>query len=176
MKAVFLDRDGVIVVDKNYQYKILDLELIEGAGKAIARLNDAGYLVIVVTNQSGIARGYFTEEDLNKFNSAMNVELGKEGAKVDSIYYCPHHPDNGSENYRQNCSCRKPKPGMLLKAAEAHNVNLHESWMVGDKETDIQAGAAAGCRTIFIRKDSNTESKHTARNLNEAVDYILYNE
>jgi len=173
MIAVFLDRDGVVIKDKNYQYKVADLELIEGASDSIKRLNAAGFLVIIVSNQSGIARGYFTEKDLEEFNSALLSEFKERGAMIDAIYYCPHHPTEAKvKKYMVECDCRKPKPGILLKAAKEHGIELSKSWMIGDKESDVFAGKAAGCRTVLIGR-KNALADYSAKDLNEAVDYIL---
>ena len=116
-RAVFLDRDGTINVEKEYLHRPEDLELIEGAAKAIAQLNRAGFLVIVVTNQSGVARGYFSVEDVNRLHQAMQQKLADQGARIDAFYLCPHHPDNGLDAFRIDCDCRKGKPGMLVQAA-----------------------------------------------------------
>jgi len=174
MRAVFLDRDGVVVKDKGYHYMISDLELMEGAAGAIAKLNKMGYLAIIVSNQSGIARGYFSEKALLQFNEHLLKELDALGAKVDGIYYCPHHPTEAKvKKYLIDCECRKPKPGMLLEAANDHNIDLSKSWMVGDKETDVKAGLAAGCKTIYIGAEKNKLADGNAANITEAVDIIL---
>jgi len=172
MKAVFLDRDGVITVDKSYQYQTHDLELIPGAAAAIKKLKAGGYLAIIITNQSGVARGYFTEDDLLAFNSHMLKVLENEGAKADAVYYCPHLKGAKIAYYRKDCACRKPKPGMLIKAAKEYGVDLSRSWVVGDKASDVDAGKAAGCRTILIGKEKG-KADALAKDLSEAVEYIL---
>ena len=150
-RAVFLDRDGVITQDPpHYAHRLDQLKLIRKSAEAIRLLNENEFKVIVVSNQSGVAKGYYQEKDVGIFNRAIEEELKKEGAYIDAIYYCPHHPDAGIEVYRIDCDCRKPKPGMLLKAAQELNINLKQSFMVGDKRRDIEAGCRAGCKTILV--------------------------
>ncbi len=153
-KAVFLDRDGTINKYVGFLRKIEDFELLEGAAEAIGGINRSGYLAIVATNQPVIARGEVTEAELQTIHNKMETLLGLQGAYVDRVYYCPHHPDAGFEGeipeLKIPCECRKPKPGMLLKAAEDYHIDLSESWMVGDGENDVKAGKAAGCRTALI--------------------------
>ncbi len=153
-RAIFLDRDGTINIYKGFLRNIHDFELIQGIGSAIRTINEQGYLVLVVTNQPVIARGELSKEELEEIHNRMETELGREGAYLDGIYVCPHHPDKGYEGevaeLKFDCACRKPKPGMLLRAAKDFNINLEESWMVGDSESDIKAGRAAGCRTALV--------------------------
>ncbi len=153
-KAVFLDRDGTINEYVGFLKNIDDLRLKEGAAKAIRRLNEAGWLVIVVTNQPVIARGEITAEELKLIHDKMETLLGKEGAYVDAIYHCPHHPDGGfageRPEYKRICDCRKPKPGMLIEAAKRFHIDLSSSWIAGDQETDIRAGENAGCHTAGV--------------------------
>lgn len=153
-KAVFLDRDGTINRYVGFLRNIDDFELLPGAAEAIRKINLSGYLAIVVTNQPVIARGEVTFEELEQIHHKMETLLGAEGAYLDAIYFCPHHPHKGYEGERPelkfDCDCRKPKPGMLLKAAKEFNIDLRQSWMVGDGENDIKAGIAAGCRTALI--------------------------
>lgn len=153
-KAVFLDRDGTINVYKGFLRNVDDFELIKGIGGAIRAINEQGYLVVVVTNQPVIARGELRKEGLEEIHNRMETELGEEGAYLDGIYVCPHHPHKGYEGeiaeLKFDCGCRKPKPGLLLRAAENLNISLEESWMVGDSENDIKAGRAAGCRIALI--------------------------
>ncbi len=148
-QAVFLDRDGTINVEKEYLFRPEDFEFTPGAVEAIKILNHAGYLVIVVTNQSGVARGYYKESDVLHLHKYIDNLLNARGARVDSWYYCPHHP-NGINPYNVICNCRKPMPGMLLQAAAEHSIQLSKSWMVGDKIADIEAGMAAGCRPLLV--------------------------
>lgn len=153
-KAVFLDRDGTINKYVGFLNNIDDFELLPGVAEAIRQMHAAGYLVIVVTNQPVIARGELTDEGLEEIHKKMETLLGQEGAYVDAIYYCPHHPDKGFagevSELKIDCECRKPKPGMLLQAAKDFNIDLSQSWMVGDSEIDVQAGEAAGCRTVLV--------------------------
>lgn len=150
-QAVFLDRDGVITQDPpHYAHRLDQLKLIPRSAEAIRLLNENGFKVIVVSNQSGIARGYYQEKDIKIFNHAMEEELKKKGAYIDAIYYCPHHPDAEIVAYRIDCDCRKPKPGMLKHAEIDFDLDLKESFMIGDKRSDILAGHAAGCKTILV--------------------------
>jgi len=153
-KAVFLDRDGTINKYVGFLRKIDEFELIDGVSEAIKRINESGYLAIVVTNQPIIARGEVTFQDLEQIHNKMETLLGKDGAYVDAIYYCPHHPHGGYEGeipeLKFDCECRKPKPGMILKAAADFNIDLSQSWMVGDSENDMNAGINAGCKTALV--------------------------
>lgn len=145
--AVFLDRDGTINVEKHYLHKVQDWEWISGAIEAIRRFNNAGYLVIVASNQAGIARGFYSAHDVDALHAEVTRMLAAQGAHIDAYYYCPHHPDFGSPRH---CDCRKPLPGLLLRAAHDHGVDLARSWMVGDKKSDVDAGHAAGVRSILV--------------------------
>ncbi|MCJ7656080.1 MAG: HAD family hydrolase [Dehalococcoidia bacterium] len=142
-RAVFIDRDGTMAKDVHYCRHPEDFELLPDTAKAIRLLNQHSFKVIVITNQSGIARGYFTEETLAEIHEKMRGELAKERAWVDAIYYCPHHPDD-------NCQCRKPKPKLALQAAKNHDIELEGCFVVGDLQMDIDLGKAIGCRTILI--------------------------
>lgn len=161
-KAIFLDRDGTINVYKGFLTKAEDFELIPGAAEAIKLINRSGYLVIVVSNQPVIARGDCTFEELQTIHNRMETLLGKEGAFVDAIYYCPHHPDKGFEGerveYKIDCDCRKPKSGLLLKAAKDWNIDLNESYMIGDSERDVAAGNAAGCKQSYLVKTNEPDA------------------
>ena len=149
-KAIFLDRDGTINKYVGFLRNIDDFELIKGVAEAIKLINQSGYLAIVVTNQPVIARGEVTWEELNEIHKKMATLLGKEGAYVDGIYVCPHHPDKGFEGerpeYKIDCDCRKPKPGLLLQAAKDFNIDLSESYMIGDSHRDVEAGENAGVK------------------------------
>lgn len=153
-KAVFLDRDGTINVYKGFLREIDEFELIPGISDAIKKINISGYLAIVVTNQPVIARGEVTWNKLEEIHNKMETELGMAGAYLDGIYFCPHHPHKGYDGeiaeLKVNCDCRKPKPGMLLKAAEDFNIDLSQSYMIGDGENDVEAGIAAGCKSVLI--------------------------
>ncbi len=157
-KAVFLDRDGTINTEKEYLYRIEEFEFINGATDAICLLNRSGHLVIVVTNQSGVARGYYDEQDVIKLHQHIDKLLANAGARVDAWYYCPHHPQ-GRGRYAKQCTCRKPLPGMLFNAAEELAVDLSSSWMVGDKIADVEAGMAAGCRSVLVLTGYGTEER-----------------
>ena len=156
-KAVFLDRDGTLNIYKGFISNPENIELIPGAAEAVKILNILGYIVIVVTNQPVIARGECSWEGLKKIHNTLETLLGEHGAYVNAIYVCPHHPDSGFsgevKQYKIECNCRKPKPGLLLKAAEDFNINMSSSWMIGDSENDIKAGKAACCRSILIGKE-----------------------
>ena len=153
-KAVFLDRDGTINKYVGFLRNIDDFELIPGVSEAIKKINASGYLAIVVTNQPVIARGEVTVSELQQIHNKMETLLGAEGAYLDAIYYCPHHPHKGYKGeipeLKIDCDCRKPKSGMLLKAAKDFNIDLTASWMIGDGVNDIKAGQAAGCKTALI--------------------------
>ncbi len=157
-KAIFLDRDGTINKYVGFLLDIDDFELIDGVAEAIKRINESGYLAIVITNQPVIARGEVTVSYLNLIHQKMETLLGQEGAYIDALYYCPHHPDKGFEGeipeLKIDCDCRKPKPGMLVKAAHDFNISLEDSWMIGDGKNDVKAGQAAGCKTVLIKGES----------------------
>ena len=159
-KAIFLDRDGTINKYVGFLRKEEVFELLPGVAEAIKRINKSGYLAVVVTNQPVIARGEVTFEGLETIHNKMETLLGMEGAYLDGIYFCPHHPHSGYDGevkeLKIDCDCRKPKPGMLLKAAEDLNIDLSQSYMVGDGENDIKAGKAAGCKTVLL----NTECEY----------------
>lgn len=150
--ALFLDRDGVLIEEVEYLARPRQVRLIPGAAAAVRLAHDAGWKVVVVSNQSGVARGLFPESALSEIHRVIASELLAEaGAVIDAFYYCPHHPTEGIGPYRIECDCRKPKPGMLLRAAAELGIDPSKSWMVGDRLTDLQAGAATGCRTILVR-------------------------
>lgn len=173
-KAVFLDRDGVINKYVGFLRNIDDFELLDGVSKAIRKINESGYLAIVVTNQPVIARGEVSFAELTEIHNKMETLLGEDGAYLDAIYFCPHHPDKGFDGeipeLKFDCDCRKPKPGMLIKAAKKFNIDLTKSWMVGDSDSDIMAGKNAGCSTVLI---GESDENMCASNLLEAVDYII---
>ena len=150
-RAVFLDRDGVLNQDPpHYAHRLDQLELIPRSGMAVKILNEHGYMVIVISNQSGVARGYYTEREVFIFNNALLMKIQEFGGAVDAIYYCPHHPNAKIEKYRVDCLCRKPGPGMILQAAKEHHIDLQKSYVIGDKLSDIEAGKNAGCQTILV--------------------------
>ena len=164
-KAIFLDRDGTINKYVGFLIKEEEFELLSGVAEAIKIINKSGYLAVVVTNQPVIARGEVTYSQLENIHNKMETLLGKEGAYLDGIYFCPHHPHSGYEGevkeLKIECDCRKPKPGMLLKAAEDLNIDLSQSYMVGDGENDIKAGKAAGCKTVLL----NTECEYYGQDI-----------
>ena len=169
-RAIFLDRDGTINKYVGFLRNINDFNLNDHAAQAIKKINDSEYLAIVVTNQPVIARGEVTFSQLNEIHNKMETLLGEEGAYLNAIYFCPHHPDAGYEGevkeLKIDCECRKPKPGMLLKAAKDFNLDLASSFMIGDSDNDVKAGKAAGCNTLKIETDGD---------LLEAIDFILEN-
>ena len=174
-KAVFLDRDGTINRYVGFLRNIDDFELLPGVAEAIRQINERGYLAVVATNQPVIARGEVTVDQLREIHNKMETLLGNEGAYLDAIYFCPHHPDKGFPNevaeLKRECGCRKPKPGMLLTAAKDLNIDLQESWMVGDGKNDIEAGKAAGCRTALIGEEAFGQDV-TVRSLQDFLQYL----
>lgn len=173
-KAIFLDRDGVINKYVGFLTDIDQFELNDGVSDAIKKINDNGYLAIVVTNQPVIARGEVTFEELEQIHHKMETLLGLDGAYVDAIYYCPHHPHKGYEGevpeLKIECNCRKPKPGMLFQAAKDYNIDLSKSIMIGDGDNDMLAGNSAGCSTIFI---GNNDQYECADSLLSAINIIM---
>lgn len=177
-RAIFLDRDGTINKYVGFLRNIDDFELEDDVVDAIKLINNSGNLAIVVTNQPVIARGEVSLEELHEIHNKMETLLGLEGAYLDAIYFCPHHPHKGYEGerpeYKIECQCRKPKPGMLMKAANDFNIDLSASWMVGDGETDVQCGKNGGCHTAAIKGDFGADL--TGNNLYECVSKILARE
>ena len=175
-KCIFLDRDGTINKFNNFITKPDDLELIEGAAEAIKQINILDYLVIVITNQPIIARGEADFETLDMIHMKMETELGKYGAYIDDLFYCPHHPDSGYKGerpvYKINCDCRKPKPGMILKAARKYNIDLSQSYMVGDDERDIKTGINAGCIPVFLTNGKLCYDDANIKNYNTLHDFV----
>ncbi len=145
-KAVFFDRDGVLNEDVAYLYKIEDLRWVEGARETVAFLTRTGYKIFIVTNQSGIARGYYTIEQMDALHAYMRTEFEKLGGKIEGIYYCPHHPEGNVPEYTCTCDCRKPKPGMLLQAMQDCAIDRKQSFLIGDSKRDVEAAEAAGIR------------------------------
>ena len=176
-RAIFLDRDGTINKHVGFLRKPEDLELLPRAAEAIKRINSSGYLAIVITNQPVIARGEVTVDELREIHNKLETELGKAGAYIDGIYYCPHHPDKGFEGeiseLKIDCDCRKPKPGLILKAVEDFNISLKDSWMIGDDGRDIGCGKNAGCKTALIGTDESLNADYLADSLLIAVEEIL---
>ena len=168
-KALFLDRDGVINKEKDYLYKIEDFEFINGVFEACKYFQDQGYIIIVVTNQSGISRGKYTQKDFDLLTSWMINEFMKKDIKISKVYNCPHHPDFSGE-----CDCRKPKPGMILEAQKEFNIDLSSSILVGDKNSDIEAAMAAGIKKNYLiltghKITDNTHDVNILYNLTELI-------
>lgn len=181
--AAFLDRDGVLNVDHGYVGHVEQFEWLPGVPQALRRLQRAGYALVVVTNQSGIARGLYTESDLARLTQHMRAELTTHGVTLDALYYCPHHPEAGVIDYRQACDCRKPRPGMITRAIDELRLDAARSCLFGDNARDIAAGRAAGIRhcwllaaeTVQYPADANSASMADgiARNLTQAVERQL---
>lgn len=175
-KAIFLDRDGTINRYVGFLTDIDKFELIERVDEAIRLINRSGYLAIVITNQPVIARGDISIEDLNVIHNKMETLLGQKGAYLDDIFYCPHHPDEGfageRKEYKIQCECRKPKPGMLLAAAQKYNIELADSWMIGDSMADMEAGKEAGCKICMIG-DKIEQGLQCFSDLYDCIKYIL---
>jgi D-glycero-D-manno-heptose 1,7-bisphosphate phosphatase len=182
-QAVFLDRDGVINEEVNYLSEPDQLRLIPGAAEAIARLNQVGLPVIVITNQAGVARGYYPEAQIEVVHAALTHQLAQAGAHIDRFYYCPHHPTEGLPLYRMECNCRKPKPGLLLQARQDFDLDLQRCFVIGDNHSDIALSQSTGCRTVLVltghgarvwrewREDFQPE--HVAPDLSAAVAWVL---
>jgi D-glycero-D-manno-heptose 1,7-bisphosphate phosphatase len=148
--AVFLDRDGTINVERSYITRPEEIQLIPGADDAIAKLKNAGYAAVVVTNQAAIARGLLTETELDRIHQHLQQQLKASGAALDGIYHCPHHPDFPTNSTRLACDCRKPEPGLIFRAAQDLELDLKQSYMIGDSLTDLQAGWNAGCHAALV--------------------------
>ena len=182
-KAIFLDRDNTLIHDPGYINHPDQVTLMEGAPEALCDLRALGYRLVVVTNQSGVARGIVTEAVLHEIHDRMEALLAERGARLDGIYYCPFHPDGVIEKYRQPSDWRKPNPGMLLTAAQEMGIDLRQSWCLGDSFSDVEAGIRAGCRTILIdgsspprrsaqRAPGQVSPEFVAVNLREAVNIV----
>jgi D,D-heptose 1,7-bisphosphate phosphatase len=179
-KAVFLDRDGTLIEDRHYQFRTNNLQLLEGVTDGLRALKNAGYRLVVITNQSGVARGYYDEAQVQAVHNALQQMLAEQGVQVDAFYYCPHHVEGQVEAYAVDCDCRKPKPGMLLQAANDQGLDLAQSWMIGDIDDDVKAGQKAGCRTVLIdrtskpaNEDRHTIPTHTVTSFTQATQMIL---
>lgn len=183
-RAIFIDRDGTLNEDIGYVSAPEELILFPWAAQAVRLINRAGLKAIVITNQSGIARGRYTEETLNDIHSTMLELLSRQDARIDAIYYCPHHPEAGSARYRLDCDCRKPKTGMLETAAREHRIDLADSFVIGDKASDIELARNAGARSALVLTGYGRETREhpdrwpckpdiIAENLLEAAERIL---
>jgi D-glycero-D-manno-heptose 1,7-bisphosphate phosphatase len=179
--AVFLDRDGVLNEEVGYLARLEDVRLLPGAAESVKSLNDAGFVTVVVTNQSGVARGYFTEDHVKATHDLIQTMLAEHGAKIDRFEYCPFHPTDGLGVYRRETTCRKPQPGMLLRAAAELGIDLAQSWIIGDRLSDVEAGFAAGCQGSFLVRTgygSQVELPADSRavavaDVSEAVEIVL---
>lgn len=149
-RAVFIDRDGTISEEVGYINHVSRFRLFPYSAAALKQLHEHGYLAIVITNQAGVARGYFSEEMVQAIHKQMTKDLETSGAKVDAIYYCAHHPTVGEPPYQLDCDCRKPKPGLLLRAARDYDIDLANSWMIGDRYSDIELAANAGVKSALV--------------------------
>lgn len=157
--ALFLDRDGVINRDHGYVHRVADFEFIEGIFDLGRAATSAGFKLIVVTNQAGIGRGYYTPEQFLELSDWMRSQFSAEGVEITDVYFCPHHPEHGVGIYRRECSCRKPNPGMLLRAAEEHGLDLNRSILVGDTASDIEAAVRAGVgQTVLLGQHARGSS------------------
>ena len=180
-RAVFLDRDGVINVDNGHVGRIADFILLPGVIEALKQLQDSGFKLVIVTNQSGIARGYYSEADFLDLTGQMLAQFGKFGITIDKTYYCPHHPDFSNEEEAQLCGCRKPEPGMINQACSELALDPDRSFLIGDKESDILAGKAAGVRVNLLVRTGRAISKETEKLANrvfpslcEAAEWIVH--
>jgi D,D-heptose 1,7-bisphosphate phosphatase len=171
-KCVFLDRDGNINIEKDYLYKVDDFEFEPGALEAIKIFKELGYLVVVVTNQSGVARGYYTEEDVQILHSFLQKKSLEAGGGVDAFYYCPHHPEKGLGDYNKKCDCRKPGPGMFLEAKQDLDIDFNKSLVVGDKLSDVNAGENLGMRGILVRTGHGKKEEFKAGVTTEVYDSL----
>lgn len=181
-KAIFLDRDGVINIDKGYVHKIEDFKFYPGVFEALKKLQDADYKLLIVTNQSGIALDYYTEEDFFRLTDYMLSEFSKRGIKIDKVYYCPHHENGTNPKYTMKCDCRKPESGMIKQGIEEFNIDPSKSFLVGDKENDIKAAHKEGIKAILVKTGhgmkyvDNTEADYIAEDLLDAVSRIILKE
>ncbi len=149
-RVIFLDRDGTLNEEVNYLHRREDLRLLPGVPEALRRFRERGYRLVVVTNQAGIARGYYREADVDALHAYLNGVLRPQGAEIDCFFYCPHHPEHGLGAYRTACRCRKPEPGLLERAEQYFAVDKAHSWMIGDKLSDVEAGVRYGVRTVLV--------------------------
>lgn len=177
-KAVFLDRDATIIEDMEFSVDPAELRPFPEAIEGMRKLQEAGYALVIITNQSGVARGYFDEAALKAVNDRLVAMIKNQGIDIEAIYYCPHYETGAVEEYAIACGCRKPEPGMLLRAAEEYGIDLAASWMVGDRPADVGAGRAAGCRTIRVLTgpapvEGDPEPDAIADDLSQAADIIL---
>ena len=169
-KAVFLDRDGTLIRHREYLTDISDLELLEETGEAVRLLNQNRIPAVVITNQSAVARGLLSEDGLLAIHSEMQARLRHRGAFLDAFYYCPHHPTEGEHPYRRNCMCRKPQPGLIVRASDELGLSPQLSFMVGDSQIDVNAGRRAGCRTVLIETEG--DGNHSLSEIGSSADFV----
>ncbi len=175
-RAVFLDRDGVLIEDVGYLSGPEQMEVLPGVAEALKALRRAGFLLIVATNQSAIARGWLTERELRRIHRRLQQKLRRQGVELDGIYWCPHLPNGSVEAYARECDCRKPRPGLLEVAAREHGINLASSYMVGDSPRDAEAGKRAGCYAILVGEEPCACADGLAEDLKGAAALILRRE
>lgn len=173
-RAILLDRDGTINIEKDYLYKIEDFEFEKNVVEGLKILSSMGYIFIVVTNQSGIARGYYTEQDLEVLNNHIGKLLEKEGVKIEKFYFCPHHPEKGVGKYKVECNCRKPNTGMLDAAVQEFDIDKKKSFMIGDNISDIEAGIRAGITPILVKTGHGYEHIEKVKNMGIKIYDSLY--
>ncbi|MBO0722534.1 MAG: HAD family hydrolase [Blastocatellia bacterium] len=182
-RAIFVDRDGTLNEEVGYITEMSQFRLFDFAAESIKMINDAGWYAVLITNQAGIARGRYSEEFLRRLHAQMELSLSRDGARLDAIYYCPHHPEFGDPPYRQDCNCRKPRPGLIEKAAKEFSLDLNSCYIIGDRISDIETGHTAGTRSVMVMTGYGREEyrdairqrppDHAADNLLAAVRWIF---
>ncbi len=180
-KAIFIDKDGTLIYNVPYNIDPKKIRLYDGAGKSLRQLKEHGFLLIVVSNQSGVAMGYFDERELSIVEKKIQHDLLPDRVALDAIFYCPHHPNGKIPGYAQDCRCRKPMPGLLFSASAKFDIDLSQSWMIGDILNDVEAGNRAGCQTVLINNGNETEWRvnidrlpsKIVSNINDAANLIL---
>lgn len=179
-KAVFIDKDGTLIPDIPYNVDAGQITLSEGAIEGLKQLQQAGFLLVIISNQSGVARGYFPEDALTAVQQKIETLLAENEVHLDGFYFCPHHPQGTVAAYVMECACRKPQPGLLLKAAHDLHIDLIQSWMIGDTPADVEAGKRAGCRTVLLLKEQEAQKRRPAcepdiliHNISGAAEQIL---
>ena len=187
-RGLLIDRDGTICEEVGYLDRVEALKLLPGSAKAIRRANEAGFQAVVITNQSGVGRGLLDESRLADIHDGMRALLAEEGARIDGIYYCPHHPAAALDRYRRECECRKPRPGMLLRAGDEMGIDLKASYVIGDRCRDVEAARAVGATDVLVLTGYGSREveyhsgrerprpTHVAKDLGAAVDWILNRE
>jgi len=178
-RAVFLDRDGTINEEVGYLSRLEELKIYDNAAEAIRLLRQKGFLAIVITNQSGVARGFFSEDFILTVHNKMNEYMKERGAWLDALYYCPHHPRYGNEHYRKECSCRKPHPGLLIRAAEDFDIDLKRSYVVGDMPRDMDTARRVGAKGVMVKTGygrnvvATSKPDYIAEDLLDAANWII---